>query len=80
MRFHGYQERIVGSRSKVRILRVLFKFPDSGFTGQDLGRKAGVSKPMAHMALSELVEENLVERRVVGRAYMYRLLPMFGLG
>jgi predicted nucleotidyltransferase len=73
--FRGYQERIVGSRSKVRLLRVLFRFPDSDFTGEDLGRKAGVSKPMTHKALSELVEENLVARRVAGRAYLYRLVP-----
>jgi predicted nucleotidyltransferase len=72
--FRGYQERIVGSRSKVRLLRVLFRFPDSDFTGEDLGRKAGVSKPMTHRALSELVEENLVARRVAGRAYLYRLV------
>ncbi len=75
MNFHGYQERIVGSRSKVRLLRVLFRFPDSDFTGEDLGRKAGVSKPMTHSALSELVEENVVARRVAGRAYLYRLVP-----
>jgi predicted nucleotidyltransferase len=73
--FRGYQERIVGSRSKVRLLRVLFGFPDLDFTGEDLGRKAGVSKPMTHKALSELVEENLVARRVAGRAYLYRLVP-----
>ena len=72
--FRGYQERIVGSRSKVRLLRVLFRFPDSDFTGEDLGRKAGVSKPMTHKALSELMEENLVVRRVAGRAYLYRLV------
>ncbi len=75
MHFRGYQERIVGSKSKVRLLRVLFRFPDSDFTGEDLGRKAGVSKPMTHQALSELVEENLVARRVAGRAYLYRLVP-----
>ncbi len=74
MYFRGYQERIVGSRSKVRLLRVLFRFPDSDFTGEDLGRKAGVSKPMTHKALSELMEENLVVRRVAGRAYLYRLV------
>jgi predicted nucleotidyltransferase len=73
--FHRYQERIVGSKSKVKLLRVLFRFPDSDFTGEDLGRKAGVSKPMAHSALSDLVEENLVARRVAGRAYLYRLIP-----
>ncbi len=64
----------MGSRSKVRLLRVLFRFPDSDFTGEDLGRKAGVSKPMTHKALLDLVEENLVARRVAGRAYLYRLV------
>ena len=29
---------------------------------------------MTHRALSELVEENLVARRVAGRAYLYRLV------
>ena len=75
MRFHGFQERVVGSRSKVKLLRVLFKFAESEFTGDDLARKAGVSKPMAHRALSELMAENVVARRVAGRAYLYRLVP-----
>ena len=75
MRFHGYQERIVGSKSKVRLLRVLFNFSDSEFTGDDLARKAGVSKPAAHEALSELAVENVVSRRVAGRAYLYSLSP-----
>ncbi len=64
----------MGSRSKVKILRVLFRFPDSEFTGEDLARKASVSKPIAHSSLSQLVEENVVARRVAGRAYLYRLL------
>ena len=64
----------MGSRSKVKLLRVLFKFPESEFTGEDLARKAAVSKPMAHKALSELMEENVVARRVAGRAYLYSLL------
>ncbi len=75
MRFRGFQERIVGSRSKVSLLRVLFKFGESEFTGDDLARKAGISKPMAHRALSELMEENVVARKVAGRAYLYRLVP-----
>ncbi len=74
LHFQGYQDRIVGSRSKVRVLRVLFRFPDSEFTGEDLARKALVSKPIAHSSLSQLVEENVVARRVAGRAYLYRLL------
>lgn len=65
---------MVGSRTKVRLLRVLFKFPDTEFTGEDLAHKAGVSKPMAHQSLSQLMQENVVARRVVGRAYLYRLL------
>ncbi len=64
----------MGSRSKVRVLRVLFRFPDFEFTGEDLARKASVSKPIAHSSLSQLVEENVVARRVAGRAYLYRLL------
>src|SRR5207244_6812761 len=74
LRFHGYQDRMVGSRTKVRLLRVLFRFPGSEFTGGDLAHKAIVSKPMAHQALSQLMEENVVARRVVGRAYLYRLV------
>ncbi len=58
----------------MKILRVLFRFPDSEFTGEDLARKASVSKPIAHSSLSQLVEENVVARRVAGRAYLYRLL------
>ncbi len=64
----------MGSRSKVKLLQVLFKFPDAEFTGEDLAGKAGVSKPRTHQALVDLVEENLVTRRVAGRAYLYGLV------
>lgn len=64
----------MGSRSKVKLLRILFRFPDSEFTGEDLARKAGISKPRAHQALSELMEENLIARKVAGRAYLYRIV------
>ncbi len=64
----------MGSRSKVKLLQVLFKFPDGEFTGEDLAGKAGVSKPRTHQALADLVEENLVTRRVAGRAYLYGLV------
>lgn len=74
MHFHRYQESIVGSRTRVRLLRVLFKLPESELTGEDLAHKASVSKPMAHLALSEMMRENVVARRVAGRAYLYRLL------
>ena len=74
MHFHRYQESIVGSRTKVRLLRVLFRLPESELTGEDLAHKASVSKPMAHLALSQMMRENVVARRVVGRAYLYRLL------
>jgi predicted nucleotidyltransferase len=74
MHFHRYQELIVGSRTKVRLLRVMFRLPESELTGEDLAHKASVSKPMAHLALSEMMRENVVARRVTGRAYLYRLL------
>jgi len=74
LHFHRYQESIVGSRTKVRLLRVLFRLPESELTGEDLAHKASVSKPMAHLALSQMMRENVVARRVVGRAYLYRLL------
>jgi len=74
LHFHRYQESIVGSRTKVRLLRVLFRLPESELTGEVLAHKASVSKPMAHLALSQMMRENVVARRVVGRAYLYRLL------
>ncbi len=58
----------------MRLLRVLFKLPESELTGEDIAHKASVSKPMAHLALSEMMRENVVARRVAGRAYLYRLL------
>ncbi len=66
---------ILGSPTKLRLLRPLFASPDRSWTGRELARTARVSVAQAARDLRELSETSLVTREVAGKAYFWRLNP-----
>lgn len=73
MRFHEIPERLLGSSTAVRVLRVLVRFPQREMTGRELAREAGAPHPRALERLNEFEDEGLVSRRFAGRAHLWRL-------
>lgn len=66
-------ERIMGSKSKVRILRTLAYSPNREFTVQEVARETGLSLGTAHPALADLVGARAVLQRKAGRSLEYRI-------
>ena len=55
-------EMVLGSKVKVKILRIMFRFPDKTFTGREL---AGLTKEVSSMAVSKSIRD-LTSMNLVG--------------
>ena len=73
MRFSDALTPILGSATKLRLLRAMFGSPDRRWTGRELARSTLVSAAQAARDLSQLADTSLVEREVIGRSYSWRL-------
>lgn len=66
-------EEILGSRTKVRILRLLFAHPVREFTTRELARAVGQSLGSVHPSLAQLLATRVILTRRVGRSRTVRL-------
>ncbi len=66
-------ERILGSKSKIKILRILFGNPKRDFSMEDIVKESGLSFGTVHPALKDLVDSRIVVTRKVGRSNIYRI-------
>jgi uncharacterized protein len=73
MRFHETLDDVLGNSTRVRVLRVLTRSPDQGFTGRELARKCGTSPSQTIDALRSLEETGVVRREVAGPSHVWRL-------
>lgn len=64
---------ILGSETKLELLRTMFGSPGRKWTGRELARSADVSAAQAARDLAELADTSVVLRDVVGRSYCWRL-------
>jgi len=74
MLMHNYMEIILGSKVKIKILRIMFKFPDKTFTGREL---ASLTKEVSGMAVSKSIKDltsmNLVNLEHHGKSNLLKL-------
>lgn len=75
MRFRGALDDLLGSTVRVRVLRVLTRFPTRGLTGRELARICGRSPSQTNAALETLRDSGVVFREVAGRSHVWRLAP-----
>ncbi len=68
MKLHHLLDDIFGSRSKVRILRVMFRYPEREFTEREIARMIGMSQNTVNKALDDLKKTNIISYRRIGRA------------
>jgi len=73
MQFHHYLEQVIGSKSSIRLLRILVMYKHKVFTLRSLARQANVSPQEASDTLKELAELNIVSLQPVGRAFSIKL-------
>ena len=60
---------ILGPRSQVGVLRVLFK--EDALSGREVARRAGLSPRAASLALSNLVAAGVIQRRQAGGSHFF---------
>lgn len=75
MRFRDALTPMLGSPTKLGLLRALFASSSRRWTGRELAREALVSTAQAARDLRDLSETSLVLREVVGSSYSWRLNP-----
>jgi predicted nucleotidyltransferase len=75
MEFHDFLEDILGSPSKIRILRFLVKSKRREFTGREISKAAGVSPPRTIEILNAFEDFGLVQSRSAGRSVLWNLNP-----
>ena len=64
-------EDYLGQKSKVTILRILYRGTE--LTGREIARKADLSPRAAQQALQELYATGVVHRKAVGASYLFSL-------
>ena len=64
-------EDFLGQKSKVTILRILYRGAE--LTGREIARKADLSPRAAQQALQELYATGVVHRKSVGASYLFSL-------
>ncbi|MBI2176157.1 nucleotidyltransferase domain-containing protein [Candidatus Woesearchaeota archaeon] len=73
MRLHAFLEDVLGSRVKVNVLRMLFKFKAKTFTGRELAESIRLTHTGVRRALRELQASNLVKLEYHGRSNLITL-------
>lgn len=74
MKFSEIPERLLPNRTAIRVLRVLLEYPDREMTGRQVATLAGAPAARANERLRVLEYEGLAERRILGRAHVWRLV------
>jgi predicted nucleotidyltransferase len=64
-------DHVIGSRTKVRLLRILMSLPYP-VSGREVARRAGVS-PIALQSLDELTQLGVVERTITSGLHLYSI-------
>jgi len=73
MRLGASLDGLLGTESKIRVLRALFLYPEGTFTGRQLAGIAGLNHASAHNALRALAASGLVTTRTAGTSHIFSL-------
>jgi predicted nucleotidyltransferase len=73
MRFGRALDPILGSKTKLGLLRAMFSSPGRSWTGREVATAARVSTAQAARDLAELADASVVLREVAGRSYSWVL-------
>lgn len=69
----SHVDEIVGSPSKIGILRVLSSGKGFKATGREIARRAGFSVPATHESLKDLHSRNVLTLDIIGKQHIYAL-------
>ena len=64
---------MLGNKTKVRLLRAFFMYPEKGFTESELERIAGIPQASVHRNVRSLIDNGLLDRKRIGKANLFSL-------
>lgn len=73
MRFINYLEDILSTKSDIKILRTLIRYPAKEFNESELAEVAGVGQKTVNRAMPKYVNYGILGVRSVGKANVYTL-------
>ena len=73
MKFHEIYEDLLGNKTKVKILRIMFEYLEKTFSEHELSRFTNVPQPTIHRNMGELVNSNLIMFSRMGKMNLFRL-------
>jgi predicted nucleotidyltransferase len=73
MKFHNILDEMFGNKTKVRLLRAIFTYPEKGFTESELERIAGIPQASVHRNVKSLMDNGLLDRKRIGKANLFSL-------
>jgi predicted nucleotidyltransferase len=73
MKFHNVLDEVLGNKTKVKLLRGFFTYPEKEFTESELQRIAGIPQASVHRNVKSLLENGLLDRKRIGKANLYSL-------
>ncbi|MDI6639873.1 MAG: nucleotidyltransferase domain-containing protein [Methanocellales archaeon] len=73
MRFINYLEDILSTKSDIKILRTLIRYPAKEFNESELAEVAGVGQKTVNRAMPKYVSYGILGVRSVGKANVYTL-------
>ena len=66
-------EKILGSKSKIRILRSILKSPKRSYSMEDIVKDTGMSFGTVHPAMQNLVNSRIIVTQKIGRSIAYKI-------
>jgi len=73
MKFHNVFDEILGTKTKVKLLRAFFTYQDKEFSESELQRIAGIPQASVHRNVKSLLENGLLNRKRIGKVNLYSL-------
>ena len=72
MKMHNILDVILASKSKIRILRLMFKFPKREFTEREIANMINMSPNTVNLALKSLRTTNILLYKHIGNTHIYK--------
>jgi predicted nucleotidyltransferase len=73
MKFHNILDEILGNKTKVKLIRAFFTYPEKEFTESELERIAGIPQASVHRNVKSLIYNGLLDRKRIGKANLFSL-------
>ena len=75
MKITHFIDDLFGSKSKIRILRIMFKYPNREFTEREIAKMINMSPNTVNLTLAELRRTNIFKYKRLGKTHSYQCNP-----